>query len=84
MFKSRFVNVAVGGVVGLLLSLPVNGISTGTTNWSTFSELAFSFRVDAPVALFGIVVALCAGIYGAAIPAIRAARRPITTALRDI
>jgi putative ABC transport system permease protein len=73
-----------GGLAGLLLALPVNGISTGTTNWSTFSELAFSFHVDHVVALFGFTVALVAGIYGGAIPAIRAARMPITTALRQI
>ncbi len=73
-----------GGAVGLLLSLPVNGLSSGTVNWSTFSELAFTFRVDGVVALFGFTVALVAGIYGGAIPAIRAARKPITTALREI
>jgi ABC-type lipoprotein release transport system permease subunit len=73
-----------GAVAGLLLSLPVNGLSTGTTNWSTFSEVAFSFRVDAGVAMIGFIVAFVAGIYGGAIPAIRMARQPITTALREI
>ncbi|SRR5581483_451933 len=73
-----------GGAVGFLLSLPVNGLSSGTVNWSTFSELAFTFRVDGVVARFGFTVALVAGIYGGAIPAIRAARKPITTALREI
>jgi len=66
------------------LSLPVNGISSGTVNWSTFSELAFNFKVDGTVALFGFRVALLAGIYGGLIPAIRAARKPITVALREI
>jgi putative ABC transport system permease protein len=74
----------LGAVVGLLLSLPVNGLSSGTVNWSTFSELAFSFRVDSTVATFGFVVALIAGIWGGAIPALRTARMPITTALREI
>jgi len=73
-----------GALVGLLLSLPVNGISSGTVNWSTFSELAFNFKVDGTVALFGFRVALLAGIYGGLIPAIRAARKPITVALREI
>ena len=74
----------LGAAAGLLLSLPVNGISTGTTNWSTFSELAFSFRVDGVVAANGFIVALVAGIYGGSIPAIRAMWKPISTALREI
>ena len=73
-----------GGIVGVLLALPINGLSTGTTNWSTFSEIAFNFRVDWFVALIGMAVALVAGIYGGAIPALGIARKPITTALREI
>ena len=83
VLESAIVALA-GGAVGLLLSLPINGLSSGTTNWSTFSELVFTFRVDAAVALSGFIVALNSGIYGGALPAIRAARMPITTALRDI
>jgi ABC-type lipoprotein release transport system permease subunit len=83
VLESAIVALA-GAVVGLLLSLPVNGISSGTVNWSTFSELAFSFHVDGVVATYGFVVALIAGIYGGAIPALRTARMPITTALREI
>ncbi len=73
-----------GGLAGLLLALPVNGISTGTTNWSTFSEVAFSFKIDAGVARSGFMIALVAGIYGGVLPAIRAVRQSITTALREI
>ena len=53
-------------------------------NWSTFSEVAFNFKVDGEVALFGFRIALLAGIYGGLIPALRAARMPITRALREI
>src|ERR1051326_3983795 len=83
VIESAFV-AFLGAVAGLLLSLPINGISTGTVNWSTFSEVAFNFHVDASVATFGFIVALIAGIYGGAFPAIRAARMPITQALREI
>jgi putative ABC transport system permease protein len=65
-------------------ALPVNAISTGTTNFETFSEVAFNFRVDARVAITGIVIALIAGIIGGALPALSAARMPITKALREI
>ncbi|HVT44747.1 MAG TPA: ABC transporter permease [Thermoanaerobaculia bacterium] len=74
----------LGGVAGVLLALPVNGISTGTTNFQTFSEVAFSFRVSPAVALFGVTLAVIAGIIGGTLPAITAARVPITTALREV
>jgi ABC-type antimicrobial peptide transport system permease subunit len=81
--ESAFVSI-LGGIAGLLLALPVNAISTGTTNFVTFSEVAFNFRVDARVAITGIVIALIAGIIGGALPALSAARMPITKALREI
>ncbi len=74
----------LGGLAGVLLALPVNSISTGTTNFRTFSEIAFNFRVDASVAITGIVIALVAGVVGGLLPAISAARMPITKALREI
>jgi ABC-type lipoprotein release transport system permease subunit len=83
VIESAFVALA-GGLAGLLLALPVNAISTGTTNFQTFSEVAFNFRVDGNVALNGILIALVAGIIGGMLPALRAARTPITTALREI
>jgi putative ABC transport system permease protein len=81
--ESAFISL-LGGLMGLLLAIPVNAISTGTTNFVTFSEVAFNFRVDANVALTGIIIALVAGIIGGALPALSAARMPITTALREI
>jgi len=83
VIESAFVAL-LGGVAGLLLALPINSISTGTTNFQTFSEVAFNFRVDGHVALNGILIALIAGIIGGMLPALRAARTPITTALREI
>jgi len=74
----------LGGVAGVLLALPVNAISTGTTNFRTFSEIAFNFRVDGAVALTGIVIAVVAGVAGGLLPALSAARMPITKALREV
>lgn len=74
----------LGGVAGVLLSLPVNGISTGTTNFQTFSEVAFNFKVSPAIALFAIVLSVVAGVVGGLLPAITAARLPITKALREI
>ena len=83
LVESAFVAL-LGGLTGVLLSLPINGISTGTTNWSTFSEVAFSFRVDPPLALLAVMIALVAGVIGGLLPAVSAARTPITRALREI
>ena len=43
--SSRCCSALVGGVLGCLLALPIHGVSTGTTNWSSFSEVAFKFRI---------------------------------------
>ena len=71
-----------GGVVGALLALPINGIVTSTTNWASFSEIAFSFRVTPGLLLSGMVFALVMGLVGGFFPARRAAKQPVVQALR--
>lgn len=73
-----------GGLLGVLLALPVNGIATGTTNFQTFSEVAFNFRITPALALRAVLTAVVSGIIGGLIPAISGARLPITRALREI
>jgi putative ABC transport system permease protein len=73
---------AVGGVVGCLLALPINGIVTSTTNWASFSEIAFSFRVTPGLLLSGFVFAIAMGLIGGFFPAWRAARLQVVQALR--
>ena len=73
----------MGGILGCLATLPFNGLSTGTANWSTFSELTFAFRFGPKVLLQGIVMALAMGLLGGLIPAIRAVRLNIVSALRE-
>jgi putative ABC transport system permease protein len=74
----------IAGIVGVLLALPVNGIATGTANFVTFSEVAFNFNISREVALFAVGLAVVAGVIGGLLPAISAARLPITRALREI
>jgi putative ABC transport system permease protein len=50
----------------------------------TFSHLAFAFKVTPPLLAIGIVFALLMGIVGGVPPAVRAARRPIAVALREL
>jgi putative ABC transport system permease protein len=70
--------------VGCIFVLPLNGFTTGTMNMQTFSHLAFAFKVTPPLLAIGIVFALLMGIVGGVPPAVRAARRPIAVALREL
>jgi len=74
----------VGGIVGCLAVLPINGITTGTMNWQTFAHLSFAFRVTADLLGLGLVFALSMGIVGGLPPAIRAARANVATTLRAL
>jgi putative ABC transport system permease protein len=74
----------IGGALGCLAVLPLNGVTTGAMNWQTFSHLAFAFRVTPGLLAGGIVFALLMGILGGLPPAIRAASRPIALALREL
>jgi putative ABC transport system permease protein len=73
-----------GGVLGCLAVLPMNGFTTGTLNWQTFSHLAFAFRVNPPLLGAGLLFALVMGLVGGLPPAIRAARLTVATALRAL
>src|SRR5215471_5353104 len=72
----------VGGLLGSLAVLPLNGLTTGAMNWQTFSHLAFAFRITPVLLGLGIIFALLMGVLGGIFPAIRAARRPVAPALR--
>jgi len=73
-----------GGVLGCIAVLPINGFTTGTINWQTFSHLAFAFKITPDLLLTGVVFALVMGAVGGLLPAIRAARLPVATALREL
>jgi len=71
----------LGGFVGCLATLPFNGLSTGTMN--QFSEITFSFRFGPRVLAQGVLLALVMGLLGGILPAIRAVRLNIISALRE-
>ncbi len=73
-----------GGLLGCLAALPLNGFTAGTMNWQTFSHLAFAFKVTPQLLLAGMAFALLMGLAGGVLPAIRAARLPVATALREL
>jgi putative ABC transport system permease protein len=73
---------AIGGVIGCLIALPINGIVANTTNWASFSEIAFAFRVTPGLLLAGFIFAVVMGVLGGFFPARRAAKLPVVQALR--
>lgn len=72
----------LGGVLGILLALPVNGLATGTTNWFSFSEMAFQFRITPTLLARGLAFALVMGVVGGILPALRASRHSAARTLR--
>jgi len=74
-----------GGILGGALAYAgFNGFQTSTMNWQTFSQVAFGFAVTPQLLTQGIVYALIMGLLGGVFPAIRAARLPISKALREL
>jgi ABC-type antimicrobial peptide transport system permease subunit len=73
-----------GGALGCLLVLPLDGLETSTTNWNTFTEIAFPFRVTAPLLGLSVSIAVGLGLLGGAFPAWRASRLQPTAALRRL
>jgi len=72
----------IGGAIGCLLALPINGITTSTTNFQSFSEMAFAFSVTPAVLLSGFIFSIVLGLVGGFLPALRAARSPLSASLR--
>ena len=81
--ESLLLSIA-GGLLGCLLALPLDGITTGVGSFITFSEIAFNFKISPMVMLDGIVFALVMGAIGGVFPARMAAKKEILVALREI
>ena len=76
---------ALGGVIGGSLAYAAfHGYQTATLNWQTFSQVAFAFTVTPELLVQGALYALLMGLVGGLFPAIRAARLPVVTALREL
>jgi putative ABC transport system permease protein len=75
----------LGGVLGGLAAyVGFNGYQTSTMNFQTFSQVAFAFRVTPALLVLGLIYAMIMGLIGGLLPAIRAARLPIASALREL
>ena len=73
----------LGALAGIVLMLPFNGMTTGTSNPVTFSEAVFSLRMTPGVVTAAVIFAMIMGLFGGLAPAWHAARQNIVGALRD-
>jgi putative ABC transport system permease protein len=74
----------LGGIIGCLAVLPLNGLTTSTMNFQTFSNVAFAFKITFDLLVMGVLFALVMGVLGGLLPAIRAAVQPVSVALREL
>jgi putative ABC transport system permease protein len=82
-FLLESISIAViGAAIGIVLALPLNFVSTGTSNWVTFSEIAFNFKVTPDLMLSALIFGAVIGFVGSLLPSIRASRFKIVDALR--
>ena len=72
----------LGGVIGLVGASFMQALSISTTNFQTFAEIAFSFRMTPEIVAASLAFALAMGFVGGFLPAARAARMKIVDALR--
>jgi len=73
-----------GAAGGALVYLALNGNEASTLNWASFSQITFAFTVTRELLLTGLAYALLLGLAGGLLPALRAARMPVTAGLREL
>ncbi len=73
-----------GGVVGCAAAMPLNGVTTSTLNFQSFSQIAFAFRITPGLMAEGVAFALFMGFWGGLLPSLRAARLRVAQALREL
>jgi putative ABC transport system permease protein len=84
MMEALLLSLLGGAIGGTLAYVYCDGASLSTLNFNTFSQVAFDFRVTPGLLARGLVWALVIGAAGGLLPAMRAARIPVTEALRTL
>ena len=74
----------LGGVIGCMLALPINGMKGRIGNFVTFSETTFDFQITPAIIAVGMAFSAIMGILGGVLPARMAARHDVLTSLRDL
>lgn len=81
--ESVFISFA-GGILGLGAAYFLRFVRVSTTNWDTFSEIAFNFAISPDIVLSALIFAVVMGMVGGVLPAVRAARLKIVDSLRAV
>ena len=84
LIESLLLALVGGAIGGILAYVAFNNFHTSTMNWQSFSQVTFAFQVTPQLLVRGIVWSAIIGLIGGIFPAIRAARLPIATALREL
>ena len=84
LFEAVLLSIIGGLIGGGLAWIGFDGYQTTTMNWQSFSQVAFAFRVTPDLLMRGLVFAVIMGFIGGFFPALRAARMPVVTALRQL
>jgi putative ABC transport system permease protein len=84
MLESLLIAIVGGGLGAGIASLAFKDLQTATLDWQSFSQITFAFDVTASLIIGGIIWATLIGFVGGLLPAIRAARLPIVSALREL
>ena len=74
----------LGGIVGLLATLPLSALTFGVSNFDTFAEVSIRFRTGPLVVGVALAMTLAMGLFGGLFPAVRAVRMDVITALREL
>jgi putative ABC transport system permease protein len=74
----------IGGLIGVAIALPMNGYTTATISFETFSESVFAFTITPALITKGLVFAVLVGLVGTFLPALRASRLPVIAALKSL
>ena len=84
LFEALVLALLGGAIGGLGAYFAFDGFRTATMNWSSFSQIAFAFDVNARLLIQGVVYAAILGLIGGLFPALRAARLPVAQALHEL
>jgi putative ABC transport system permease protein len=83
LLESMVLAVAAGAI-GIILAMPIDGLSTTFGNFVTFSTLAFSFHVTFAIVIEALIFAAVMGVVGGWLPARQAMKMPVVDALRSV
>jgi putative ABC transport system permease protein len=75
---------ALGGAAGLLATLPLNALTYETSDFNSFASMTVAFRFGPLVLTVALLMTLVMGIFGGMLPALRAVRLDVISALREL